>query len=142
MDLLAGARAVNVVSEVLPQLVLVVPQFVAIGLPPAPVISGFGFVPLILLPILMELLEIVLQVGGIARGNIVLDRFLLGVQVLAVLLQLLFVIVQGLASVVHFVVIVLDRMGLLVFGPSISRQPDEPCDCQRQHYLLDHCPLL
>ena len=142
MDLLAGARAVNVVSEVLPQLVLVVPQFAMIFCPLAPVTSGFGFIPLILLPILMELLEIVLQVGGIARGNIVLDRFLLGVQVLAVLLQLLFVIVQGLASVVHFVVIVLDRMGLLVFGPSICRQPDEPCDCQRQHYLLDHCPLL
>ena len=124
MTLLTGALAVIAVSEVLSQLPLVMPQFVAVRCPLMYVTLGFGFVPPVLLPILVQLLEIVLQVGGIAGGDIGLDRFPVGTQVVAILVQVVFVVVQGVTIMVQLVMIVLDRMGLRILGLNISREPD------------------
>jgi hypothetical protein len=143
--LLLGRRLGAVLLELLPVLLELLEVRLQLGG------VARGHIGLNLLPIGFELLAglellVVVAVQGLTilgqLAPILLDRLPLGLRALAVLMRLLFVIVQGMTIVVPIVVGVLDRMGLLVLGLGISREPDQPCDGQRHHYMLHHCPLL
>jgi hypothetical protein len=123
--LLARVLLAALTLQVFAQLVLVMPQLVTVFRPLLSIGSGLGTILLILLAILMELLEVFLQSGRVARGSVALDRFPVGVEVLAGLLHVLVVGVQGLPILVHVLVGLIDvveivayRMGFGLFpGP-------------------------
>ena len=81
---------------------------------------AYGAINLILLMILLESLKVFLQIGGLARGQVGFDRFPVGVEVLAALLQLLAVIAQGLTILVEIVLSVIDLMKIVPDGMGIG----------------------
>ena len=104
-EILGGAA-----EEFLPQLVFVMIQLVTIRRPLLEVDLVLGVILPILLAILLKLLEVFLQIGRIARGEIRLDILQVGLELLPGLLLLACVLTQSLTIFRKVAPILLDLL--------------------------------
>lgn len=92
------------------------PQLVAIRRQLLPLGVRLGAVLLVLLPVLLELLHVLLHLGGVARGRIGLNLLPIALELLAGLRLLVVVVVQGLTSLGKIASILLHLLVSLVNG--------------------------